>query len=379
MMLRKDKGTSPRRAIIGSVTSLIAYFLLADPVHGSFMLPPDARALLQGVENSRQATPPGRLEWEVTHLDHRQPKAGVSRTRLVVAFDGLKRRFDQYQRILWIDGSKPGSGDGAKKLKAMGGDREAFVRAGLGEFRDVHIRSAFDGSQFMQYNEEMGAYIRDASKGSADYAFDPRALGISVWNTLDSDVPSSLGYRDGKSVAMVGPEVVGGHPSWHVLVMDKLDRERHFWIDARDFRVYRVELRSKYQHYISEPEYDEPEELRNLPSRVVIRNFGRDGNLNDEVTFTAIKRQECSIDPKNWTLAGLGMPLGEMMIDERTHRVVGHYDGEGLTPSLPNAIQKGRAARWKPLHWGMVVTGGVILAVLAAVVVRRKNWLREGA
>ncbi len=369
----------PRRATLRLSLAVTCALCVVGASRHSLGSAPDPRAIIQGVENARLAIPSGRMEWELDSRDYSQPKSGVDRTRLVVVFDGGKRRFDQYQRIVWYDGTKPGSADAYKKLRAMGGDREEFVRAGLGEFKDVHVRSAFDDSQFMQYNKEMGAFIRDPSQGSVDYVFDPRIMGISVWYDLKSDVPGVLGYRDAKSITMVGAESIGGKPTWHVLIVDKSDRGRHFWVDDRDFRVYKVELRSKYQHYVSLPEYDDRAEFRALPARVILREYGRDGTLNDEKTFTLKNAKEGPVDPKNWTLAGLGIPLGEMVIDERIHRVVGHWDGDALNPSFTAAMQKGEAARWKPLHWGMVVTGGVVLAVLAAVVARRKNWLRAEA
>lgn len=354
---------------------------IASPA-STFGAKPDPRSLLQGVEATRLGILPGRIEWELTDIDFRHPKAGPSRTRLVVVFDGDKRRYDQYLRILWIDGPKTGGGDlGFKKLEAMGGDGEAFVRAGLGEWKDVHIRSAFDGSQFMQYNKEMGAYVRDVSKGSADYAFDPRVMGLSCWYDLNATVPGCLGYRDAKSVKLVAPESVSGHPTWHVLVVDKSDRERHFWIeDTQGFRVRKFELRSEYQHETTISEYDERGGNNILPTRVVDRDYGRAGNsLEREQTFVQ-KSAEFGIipDPKAWTLAGLEIPVGEAVIDEKIRRVVGHWDGDGLTADFLEAKRKGAAARWWPLHWGMVVTGGIILAALTAVVVQRRGLLRRG-
>ncbi len=361
--------------------TLAAYFFLG-LFHSVFGGTPDPRVLLQGMENARLHIPSGRIEWEVIYLDKRHPKAGESRKRLIVVFEGDKRRFDQYQRILWIDGTKPNAALANNKLEAMGRDSEAFVRAGLGQFKDVHIRSAYDGAQYMQYNEEMGAYIRDVTKGSADYAFDPRIMGMSVWYDLNTSVSSAIGHRDAKSIEMVGPEEVGGHRTWHVRLLDKSDRERHFWIEDKEgFRVHKCELRSQYQHLTTEPEYAELGMDQPLPIRVVVRDYDRDGkSLVGEVTF--VQKQAkfgITVDPKAWTLAGLGLPIGISVSDERINRGIGHWDGEGLTPNLPDAIQKGHAARWKPLHWGMAVTGLIALAALAAVFVRRRNLLREEA
>ena len=86
-----------------------------------------------------------------------------------------------------------------------------------------------------------------------------------------------------------------------------------------------------------------------------------------------------TVDPGAWTLAGMGMPLGEMVINEQIHKVIGHFDGEGVTPSVIDAITKSKAARWKPMHWGMIGTGLIALVVLAAYLVHRRKLPRREA
>ncbi len=380
MLLSMSKARCRRTAsFLAFAGCSLAWLGSIQPAYGA---DPDPRVLVQGMENSRLRISSGRIEWEVIYLDKRHPKAGEDRKRLVVVFEGDKRRFDQYQRILWIDGTKPGAALANQKLEAMGRNSEAFVRAGLGEFKDVHICSAFDGAQYMQYNKEMGAYVRDVTKGSADYAFDPRIMGLSVWYDLNTSVSSVIGLRDAKSVELVGSEVVGGHPTWHVCLVDKSDRERHFWIEDREgFRVRKCELRSKYQHMTSEPQYDEKGKDFPLPIQVItIVRDPADNSLVSEVKFVQKSaKYGVAVDPKLWTLAGLGLPLGISVSDERISRSIGHWDGEGLTPQITDAIRKGESAQWRPLHWGMTFTGLVALAVLAAVVVHRHNLHRRGA
>jgi hypothetical protein len=336
---------------------------------------PDPRALLQRVEEARGAIKSGRLELVVTRRDNKFAKHTRPPTRLAISFEGDNRRFDQFTRESVYN---PEVKDGDKRLAEMDYDIEALVRAGLATFRDAHIRTAYDGTRLLSYTESGGAYVKDPKEGSGYYVFDPRILGISVYQLISTTVPNYLAYRDAKSVALIGNEEVAGHRAWHVRVLDKHDQEKHFWIgESADHPVYKSERISRYTREVATSEYDGRGAGGPLPVRVRTIDYDRDGKQSRETTITLEKAEyNIPVDPKAWTLAGLGMPLGEMVIDQRIHRVVGHFDGEKLTPRLPDAIRKGQAARWKPLHWGMAVSGLVIAAALAATFLRRRNLPR---
>lgn len=377
---RRPARTQPPRSNRSGLALLIAALIptgvQADPVQ------PDPVALLRGVEAARESIKSGRLEMSLVESHPKLPRRGDSRVRLNASFEGINRRMDQYQRSLFIDGGIPAVSEAnEQKLRAMGEDREAFVRAGLGHWKETHVRSAYDGVQFMQFAEELGAYVKDPSKGSPDYVFDPRILGISTQYLMTQTVPIFLAYRDAKTVSLIGAEELDGHRTWHIRVIGKHDQERHFWIeDSVDFKVRKSEAISRYTKATATSRYDEGRTEVGLPNLVELREYDPTGALSRVVTITVEKAEyNVAVDPKQWTLAGLGMPLGEMVIDQRIHRVVGHFDGEKLTPQLPDAIRKGQAARWKPLHWGMAVTGLVIAAVLAAIFVRRRDLLRAEA
>ena len=343
--------------------------------------PPDPFALLRGVEASRDQIKSGRMEMTAVLVDPQSPRSDASRIRLKISFDASGRRIDQFDRSLSIDGATPAIAEAnGKKLRAMGNDRAEFVRLGLGHWKDTHVRSAYDGMQFMQYAEDQGAYVKDPSKGSADFVFDPRVLGICGQYLMTHSVPTDLAYRHAKSISLVGTEEVAGHPTWHVRVIRKHDLEYHFWIeDSADFVVHKCENIGPNTKVTIASRFDESRRpLAGMPNWVEVRE-DRHGRPYRLLTITVDKSEyNVPVDPGQWTLAGLGMPIGEMVIDQRIHRVVGHFDGQGLTTSLPDAIRKAQESRWRPLHWGMAFTGLIALAVLAAALVRRRDWLREG-
>ena len=368
---------------IGSIKlkSVLLFTALMHTGSQAEQAPPDPVALLQGVEAARAKVRSGRMEMRLVEAKPKLSNPGETIVRLNVSFEGVNRRMDQYQRSLFIDGGNPTTtAVNEKKLRAMGEDREAFVAAGLGHWKDTHVRSAYDGAQLMQYSEDLGAYVKDASKGTPDYVFDPRILGISTQYLISKTVPIFLAHHDAKSVSMVGAEELDGHRTWHVRVVGKNDQDRHFWIEnSADFKVRKSESISRNSKSTVTARYLEDQTI-GLPKWVELREYDRDDTLSRVVTITVEKAEyNVSVDPKQWTLAGLGMPLGEMVIDQRIHRVVGHFDGEGLTPQLPEAIRKGKAARWAPMYWALAVAGLAGLAVVAAVVVHRLNLLRREA
>ena len=335
-------------------------FSLAGAAGGAAADDPDPIALLRGVEAARAAIPPSRLEMTIRDRDPKKPKRGEIATRLTIVFSGANRRFEQDYRALTIDGSGP---DGGRELNArlqeMEDDREAFVRAGLGKWKDMNTRSAFDGGQLMRYDAGAGTQITDPSKGSGDYMFDPRTLGISVWFDITTNVANYLGYRDAKAVDLIGEEEVEGHRAWHVRVSDKRKQEKHFWIgDAPGYLVYKSELIGGNSRWVLTSEMAGAGEGNPLPVKVVAREYGQDGALEHERVFTLDRAAyDVAVNPNNWTVAGLGMAVGETVTDVRIHRVIGHWDGEGLTESYTKALAKSRANRSAQLRWRMLATG----------------------
>ncbi len=342
---------------------------------------PDPVALLRGVEETRRNCRSGKLELAVKITFPITPKRTPQNYRLVAAFDGINRRYDQFQRIVWTKPvNKHGAESNIQRLKQMDGDREAFVRAGLGEFKNVHIRSAFDGVQFLQYAEEMGARIMDYKQGTPDFVFDPRILGVSFYFGINDTVANSLNYEKAKAITLVGDETIDGKRAWQVQVLDLDGEERDFWIQDDDtFRVLKCRDHASYQNLETISTYHEGADWP-LPEKVVNRKFDRKtGQIARQIEVTITKADfGAAVDPKLWTLAGLGMPLGKMVIDERIQKVVGHFDGEGLTPGFSDAVKKGREAEKQPLRWIIAVSGLTTLAAVAAVIVKRRGWLRAG-
>src|SRR3972149_4815594 len=115
---------------------LLAAIGVGGDVAAGEQAPADPLALLKGVEAVRLGVSSGRIAWTVTKRSFRsEEREREDILQVRVDFDGDRRRYDQYERILVIDGSGPDGGAAKNKLlDAMGGDRDAFVRAGHGRW-----------------------------------------------------------------------------------------------------------------------------------------------------------------------------------------------------------------------------------------------------
>jgi thiol-disulfide isomerase/thioredoxin len=306
---------------------------------------PDPRALLAGVEKDRLSLKSGRLELDLALTSPKRPHEGTTRMRLVIEFDGENRRFDTYQRSLTVPWLRhvPGSASTEPQLVELIGSREAIVREGLGYWLDSHTRTIYDGKQLMRYSKNQSTSVGDLNPSPALNAFDPRILGLSHMPRPSETLHSDLTPRPNESVTLVGREEVGGNPAWHVLIGgagDGRDLERHFWIEPPPgHRVYRTDMRSKLGRGEVISEYGLPGGGERLPIRVTARRNDPDGTLVQELIIERKKSEfDVPIDPKTWTFAGLGMPVGEPVTDHRVKRVIGYWDGQRLSETpVPQA------------------------------------------
>jgi hypothetical protein len=345
---------------------------------------PDPRVLLRGVDAARSAVGTGELEWQVTRLELAQPKATGGPARVAAIFGASGRRFDQWMKVLVIDGSDPEKASIArKKLIAMGNDWVAFAEAGLGTLKDVHVRSAFDGSKLLHYDGEGGANLSDLAQAVPDYCFEPRILGITATYLATETVPECLGMDAAKSIENLGQDSIDGRSTWHVRVVSKWDSRLDFWIDeSADFRVRKFErlddFGAIYQHWITRSTYLN-DDKGTLPSRCETIRYDKANQPIRTVRFDQTgAKYGLVVDAKNWTLAGLSLPPGAPVNDLRAHRRAGYWDGAGVTADYTQARVKANETRWSPMRWGMIVTGVIIAAVALAAVVQRKGLLKKG-
>ena len=303
---------------------------------------PDPLKLLQAVARARQRITSGSIEFQLSMDDLTGafmgwPHTETNHLRLKLLFDGQRLRCESFGReYRYVSVGTEGGESDAAKIREQRLDREAAVRAGLLQAFVAHCVTTCDGAALMLYRETDGrpdgTTIDDPSKGSYTFIFDPRCLGLAVHLSLGNTVENCLGYAEAKSVKLVGKELVDGVATWRIHVLSKHDASLEFWIDAAlPARV----LKHAYGSSTVVSLYEEINPRNPIPVSVKTMEY-RDGAPAAAKRFIQSSAQlNAPVDPTIWSLAGLGMPAGTPVSDNRNHRRIGYWTGFGLSESLP--------------------------------------------
>lgn len=358
--------------------------VLSVPVNRA-LADPDPIALLSGLENARQNLH-GKLSVTMVSEGVRPNQRDRRTVSLEILFDGERRRFIQEETVLVLNDEKPGERPTpSERYKAIGRDVQRAVALGIGRLQPTRVRTVYDGAQVIEYSEQAGsAAIRAPEKGATTLCFDPRVFGLTRVLTVNRTLDAALGFRTAKEVRILGREEIRGHPVWHVVEVRPVGQvEYHFWLEDREgYRVHRFEYRSnptppgKPTHDRIELHYDTGGKY---PAKVEEENSNPAKEYR--VTWTIEKSDlDHRPNPLLFGLAGLEMPPGEMVIDERISQVAGYWDGEGVAQDRSAAVKRVAStslAEHRGRDWGLTTLVGV--ALLALIFVASKYFRRAGA
>jgi peroxiredoxin len=194
-----------------------------------------------------------------------------------------------------------------------------------------HDVSYCDGEIEVDCRESGGAatIIKPGYSGASLY--DPRCIGLSCSLKPFTTIETCLGYKDAKAVKLIGKESVEGNPAWHIRFQNKYDYDFDFWIDVlHPTRVLKMEDSGN----VSLSRYSDSDLKDPLPTEITdIDNVRSDGFRWDAVRRNT--KYNVSIDPACWTLDGLHMKFGTEVRDDRKHRLIGYWNGTGLSGLRP--------------------------------------------
>jgi RNA polymerase sigma factor (sigma-70 family) len=290
---------------------------------------PDPLKLLQTVAQAREQIGSGSMELQLATERLQNGHIETNQIRLSALFDDKKLRMEQVGREYRYTAIGEASAAQEARMKEEGLDRAAAVREGLLQGFEAHYFTAYDGAALLTYREtdgkSAGAVIDDSNKGSSQFIFDPRCLGLSGLLSVGSTIKNCLGYAEAKAIKLVGRELVAGVPAWHVEVRSKYDAALNFWIDvAHPDRV----LKHASARDVVLSKYDDaspiPTEVTTMHSDSSSRRL-----IRSNAQFNV------PVDPASWTLAGLGMAVGTDIVDVRIHRSIGYWTGTGLSEDPP--------------------------------------------
>ena len=311
---------------------------------------PDPLNLLKTVAQARNRIASGEIEFEVTRNDFGHPLEGTNHTRLKIVFDGEKRRFESFSREYRsvLMGLDAGEATDAKlrELKLVKG--EAAVQAGLFRAVDSHRVTAYDGAVVLDLSDISATekhffqtQIEDPAKsGAASQLFDPRIIGLNPSPSVKYTIESCLAYEHAESVELSGKETVAGVAAWHVRVLfpAKYHAEYDFWIDV-NHPSHLVKCEWNGNTVFSKFDAAHPEDPIPIEVRAV-KFHGKERGRFEEFFLRGVSRYNVPVDPASWTLAGLNMPVGTLVVDHRISRDLGYWNGTGLSKNLPPQTTK---------------------------------------
>lgn len=291
-----------------------------------------ALALLKGVEAARLTMESGRVKLEITRRIRGREFAAVVDCEFLR--DG--RRF--------------------RRLGAGGASR---------------VTTIYDGERLLQYGEHLGAYVRHLHRGTGEYCFDPRIIGLHYQFGETTKVSSCLRYANARVVRLDPGEVIRGVECAHVFVRPRVDggdQELHFWIrPGGNFQVLRFMYRSDYRTAIVDSFYSDDTAGGVLPYRVSTEVTTTEGGVVVDRSGIDVQQADMTVKPslESFGFAGLEMPVGEAVIDEVRHGRIGYWDGSKLTAEFP--VSRGQSVPLDAVAPNVTQRRATLLTTLIAV------------
>ena len=296
---------------------------------------PDPVALLRGVKQARQRIHSGTVEIQDTIDRFDNGRKDTREWRFVASFDETKLRFESFGReySYKFDEDEEKQNDIIKRADSM--DRESAVRAGLSEESMAHHTLVSDGTtvydHYQSSHQSPGVSISAVTNGTAGYIFDPRGIGLSTYLSMHFSAADGL-YTKGAEFR--GEENLDGIPTYHVRVgFGSNEAPMDYWLDkARPERL----LQLSYGLDKVKSRYDEMNLSDPLPIEVTTTCY-RNGVLSDITRLVCTSSTyNTPVDAESFTLAGLGLAVGTIVIDTRNDRILGYWTGSGLSENPPS-------------------------------------------
>ena len=314
---------------------------------------PDPLALLKNVAAARERIKSGEMEFVTARHDFKY----AIRTNyglLKVSFDGEKRRFEQLDRESTLVSMAPDAGKivDAKRIE-LNGDDDKLASLGLITLWNAHYRTIYDGQATTWYfPQNRQTDIIDPNRGNFTYCFDPRVFGLTVNGLLSySTIEGSMMLKNGKPV-LIGKEDVDGVLCWHVqtqipMIVDSIKKITvpwtfDFWIDAAH-PTHIIKLNDPNRGGVVMSKYDSRDLNDPLPVEVYsIDHYGGKTNAWEHWFYRRNTRYNVPIDAKAFTLAGLDMPNGTSVVDDRKMMRIGYWNGKALQKDFPRNVKEPR-------------------------------------
>jgi len=272
---------------------------------------PTAMALLRGVELARGKYDNLRLELDMEYAD-RERHCTVA---CLLEQAGGRRRFEQF----------------------------------AGGCLQVGIVAVIDGPEArgLRRKEHADLGLYDATQEnniSAEEGFDPRNLGVDgIPLSHTANVRDLLWIEKCDRADLVGREELQGTPTWHLKTW-RGDATADLWIEEPLFRVHRIVAKEDGISAETDSQFDPTDRTSPFPRRVEMTY--QDGRELRRIVIT-VKNFEADkkIPTERFTMKAMDVPVNTMINDYRVNRILGYWDGEGVSP---NPVQHARTTGSPP-------------------------------
>lgn len=308
---------------------------------------PRALALLRGVEMKRAKHDNLRVELSLEYADCTQ-RCSIP---CLVEQTGQRRRFEQFAGGCLKEGEV-----------ILVNDRELWGYRRK-EYEDLQI-----------YDMERSFGVR------GDTAFDPRLIGLGDIMMAANETLRQLLWIDCcDRVKVLGREEVNGISTWHVHATWN-NAISDFWIEEPSFRVHKCVTLCPGIRVEDISEFDPKDRTFPFPKHVeVTREEGKKWRRL-EITVKSFEFDK-SIPAERFTMKSIGLPVNTMINDYRINRILGYWDGTGISKNPVYSDEKPRQpVPPRPRHPHRLLLMGLnAFVVLALVIVLVWRWRRRAA
>lgn len=251
----------------------------------------------------------------------------------------VRSRYESLRVELTFEVISPAPATKTKCLIEMDGKNRRFERVASANTRGSVV--LIDGDEVYAYERLDNSDVRLCDMTyvvgtSGDLAFDPRILGLTDLPSANTSVKACLWYDNGSELEVQGKDRAKGIDTWRVRTRNQTVTST-YWIEEPSFRVHERTLEWPQGRSEIRSEYDSPGTDFPFPSHVRIKRT--DGDRSTELRIDVSSFDvDAKIEPERFTLASMDLPINTMVIDYRTQRVVGYWNGTDLSenPFYPN-------------------------------------------
>lgn len=261
----------------------------------------------------------------------------------------------------------------------MQGGRRRFESTGGARYpRQITL---IEGDEVKSFEHSPGSSVRlfgmkYETATSGDLAFDPRTLGLTDLLAADTTVEACIWKNSNHTATVVGKEKINGVEAWRVHVATQTATS-DYWIEEPGFRIHQRTVEWSKGKSTIHSEFGDQDRTIPFPRIVSIKRQDKNGLMDRQIEVRSVDTQP-ELKEDRFSLASFDLPINTMAIDYRTQRVVGYWNGTGLSesPYYPNSASDTAQPSSALGRLGVIVANVAVIAVIVSLIWWRRQYTR---